>query len=168
MTRKTMVFSLLGSLFFLGLLSAPSLADAVNSRDLVRTAPGTGLDGQKVVFEGEAIQQVMFRRGNHGWVNVKDDANAVGIWAPSELLRKIELTGAYGRFGDRVRVAGVFHAACPEHGGDLDIHADQLEILSRGRENRERVSTGYFFGAVCALGLALGLTRIAKRKEYVP
>jgi hypothetical protein len=46
--------------------------------------------------------------------------------------KKISLVGGYGKKGDNVRVEGVFHRACPEHGGDLDIHAGSVTVLSTG------------------------------------
>ncbi|MHB8896748.1 MAG: hypothetical protein ACYC99_16460 [Candidatus Geothermincolia bacterium] len=35
--------------------------------------------------------------------------------------------------GSTVRVVGVFHRACEQHGGDTDIHADAVEVLRKGR-----------------------------------
>lgn len=144
----------------------PALAGTTDSRALVRTRPGTGLDGRVIVFEGEAIQDVMVRT-THGWVNVRDAANAIGIWASAKDLKKIKLTGGYGRQGDRVRVTGVFHAACPVHGGDLDIHADRLEIVERGWIQRERVSTAYLFRGTPRTGPCLCHCRACKKKPQV-
>jgi hypothetical protein len=49
------------------------------------------------------------------------------------LATKIETCGDYTHQGDVVRVEGVFHAACGQHGGDMDIHAGTLFIQRDGR-----------------------------------
>ena len=162
MRRLSLVYCLVLAALF---VSKPVQATPLtNSRVLVRTRPGTGLDGKAIDFQGEAIQQIM-RRGNHGWVNVKDDANAVGIWASASDLDLIKITGTYTSVGDTVRVTGVFHAACPEHGGDLDIHAERITLVDPGGTKPVRVQPAYALGAILALAAALGLARIAYRKK---
>jgi len=50
------------------------------------------------------------------------------------------VTHAGGRLarGDTVEVTGVLHRACPQHGGDLDLHATRLEVLTTGGRPRPR------------------------------
>ncbi len=88
-------------------------------------------DGQTVTVEGEAIGDIMLR-GDAGWVNLNDGTNAVGVWAPAALLRRIRNVGRYRVKGDTVRVTGMFYRADPRHGGDLDIQAARLEVLATG------------------------------------
>lgn len=110
-------------------LPAMALAGTVSSTDLIEKAKE--LDGQEIVFTGEIIGDIM-ERGEHTWINVSDGSNAIGIWAPNQLMPGITLAGKYKVHGDEVRITGVFHRACPEHGGDLDIHAAQIELLETG------------------------------------
>lgn len=88
-------------------------------------------DRKTVTYQGEAIREAMLR-GKNGWINLNDGNNAIGVWTSRENISKIMQYGTYRHTGDRVRVTGVFHRSCPEHGGDLDIHAQFLEVLEPG------------------------------------
>jgi len=89
-------------------------------------------DGKPVTFTGEAIGDIMLR-GEFAWVNINDGDNALGIWMSAALAKEINFTGSYKTRGDKVEVTGIFHRACSEHGGDLDIHAQSLRKLGDGR-----------------------------------
>lgn len=121
-------------------------ADEVTIKELISDMPA--YDGKMVTITGEAVGDVMMRDGN-GWVTVNDDVYAtrsieeggrfsgssnigIAVWATREELGQIEVLGGYKNKGDRVRVTGVFHRTCPEHGGDTDIHASSLEVLKPG------------------------------------
>jgi hypothetical protein len=88
-------------------------------------------DGKVVVFVGEAIGAPM-RRGDSAWVNVLDPDAAMGVFMPASMLRGIANYGSNRTKGDRLKVAGVFHRACPDHGGDMDIHAASVEVVAAG------------------------------------
>jgi hypothetical protein len=105
------------------------------------------------------------RRGEYGWVNVYDGSNALGIWVPAETLRSIRYTGSYGFQGDQVRVTGVFHAACPQHGGDVDLHADEFTVVARGEPTPHPVSALEVMGALAALALTALLVVLSHRVE---
>ncbi len=113
------------------IVSLPALASAttVSSTDLIEKAKE--LDGQEIVFTGEVIGDIM-DRGDHTWINVSDGSNAIGVWAENKLMSGITVAGMYEVHGDEVKISGVFHRACPEHGGDLDIHATQIELMEKG------------------------------------
>ena len=126
-------------------------------------------DGRAISFAGEAVGEAMIR-GDHAWLHVNDDAYQVrsleaghplagynsgqAIWAPVQLARRVRLFGDYRNEGDAVRVFGEFHAACREHGGDMDIHATGLEIEREGHALTQRPNIG-------RLGLGLGLLALA-------
>ncbi len=95
-------------------------------------------DGKEVVVEGEVIGDVMVR-GPYAWVNVLDAGVAIGAWVPVAQTRDIVATGSYRAQGDRVRIAGVFHRVCPEHGGDMDIHAQACTKVAAGAARRRAV-----------------------------
>lgn len=126
-------------------------------------------DGRIISFAGEAVGEAMMR-GDHAWLHVNDDAyqgsnlgaggplggynSGQAIWVPLELARRVRLFGDYRSEGDAVRVFGEFHAACRDHGGDMDIHATGLEIVRAGRSVTQRLNIG-------RLGLGLGLLALA-------
>lgn len=102
---------------------------AISSNDLVDNA--SRFDGQVIEYRGEVIGDVM-NRGDHAWVNVNDGGKAIGIWTTKKLAGQINTRGDYNNIGDTVRVIGIFHRACSQHGGDLDIHANTFDVVSYG------------------------------------
>lgn len=92
-----------------------------------------------MAYEGEVIGEIM-ARGEYAWVNVNDGQNAVGVWMPNQLTKGILYAGSYKSRGDRIEIAGVFHRACLEHGGDLDIHAQAIRQTQAGRPSPERLN----------------------------
>ena len=126
-------------------------------------------DNRSISFAGEAVGEAMIR-GDHTWLHINDDAYQVrnledgrpragynsgqAIWAPAELARRVRLFGDYRNAGDVARVSGEFHAACREHGGDMDIHATDLEIVREGHSVAQRLNSR-------RLGIGLGLLLLA-------
>jgi len=96
-------------------------------------------DAKLVTYAGEVIGDIMVR-GEFAWVNISDGDNALGVWINASLLKEINFTGNYKNRGDKVEVTGIFHRACPEHGGDLDIHAQSLRKLGIGRIVNQRLN----------------------------
>ncbi|MFA5118758.1 MAG: DNA-binding protein [Candidatus Omnitrophota bacterium] len=141
-------------------LSLPSTAYAapLSSDELISNAKG--YDGEPVSFAGEVIGDIMFR-GAHAWVNINDGESAIGVWMPGELAKKVRFTGSYKFIGDWVEITGVFHRACPEHGGDLDIHAQSIDKISTGRQKTEKFNNEKKNLALFLLGI-LGLVWILK------
>jgi hypothetical protein len=88
-------------------------------------------DNIPVLYQGEVIGDIM-ARGEKVWFNVSDGENALGIFAQRELAAEIKITGKYRQIGDTVIVLGEFNRACSEHGGELDIHARQIEKIAAG------------------------------------
>jgi hypothetical protein len=129
----------------------------VGSLSLVENA--RAWDGLVISFTGEAIGEMM-RRGNMAWIHLNDDAymwknieegaelggynSGQAVWVSAAEAKKIAFFGDYKHEGDVVAVTGAVHAACPEHGGDMDIHATALQIVRTGHPvdhvmNRRRV-----------------------------
>lgn len=101
----------------------------VSSTELIENAKL--YDGKDVVFQGEVIGDVM-KRGDFSWVNINDGQNAIGVFFENSISCGITFTGDYDHRGDIVKVRGVFHRACLEHGGDMDIHAAGIVKLKDG------------------------------------
>lgn len=127
--KKTAFILLLFSLYIYT-NSTPLFAQVVSSNILIERAKE--YDGQEVEFEGEVVGEVM-KRGDFNWINVYDNFNAVGIWAKVIETNQIKFSGDYAHKGDTVLIKGIFHRACSEHGGDLDIHATRISKIREGR-----------------------------------
>lgn len=143
------------------LLSSSVLADPIASSDLIDKAKL--FDNKQVTYQGEVIGDVMIR-GEFAWMNVSDGANAIGVWMPASEAEKIKYKGGYKYTGDTVKVTGTFHRACPEHGGDMDIHADTVEIVKPGFERNMTVNRYKVHLAVILLALMVVLAWITPKK----
>ena len=138
----------------------PELATSV---DLIERA--SELDGRTVTYEGEAIGEAL-ERGSFAWVNIGDKKNAIGVWLTRDQAKRIGRFGGYNDTGDFVSVIGTFNRACPQHGGDLDIHAESLKVLSQGAVIQHPVSGSKLLAASVLVVLALlaGWLNIRRRR----
>jgi hypothetical protein len=129
-------------------------AQAVSSQELISRAKE--YDGRVVAYEGEVIGEVM-PRGAFAWVNINDGKNAIGCWMQLDLARAIQHAGSYKAKGDWIEASGIFNRACPEHGGDLDIHVRALRTVYSGRQFSEHAHPGkqnlalILLGAICLI-----------------
>jgi len=112
-------------------------AQTLSSAELINNAKD--YDGKTIVYSGEAIGDVMLR-GEFAWVNINDGENALGVWMSAALAKEIKFAGNYKSHGDRLEITGVFHRACLEHSGDLDIHAQGLRKIGDGRIAKENLN----------------------------
>ena len=148
------------------LLATPAVAladgNAVDSNDLIDHAKD--YDNQIVVYEGEVIGDIL-NRGDHAWLAIFDGNNTISVYVTAGQAKQISTVGGYGKQGDTVRIEGVFHRACAEHGGDLDIHANSMVVLSPGSDVAMPVSRLIAILA-CALPLpAAGLLLLVWKKR---
>lgn len=156
------ILAVLGLLFLLGAAVAYAEVTVTKINDLVEQAKA--LDGQTVTIQGEVIGDVMIR-GDSGWINITDGTNDIGVLAPAGALRTIQYAGRYHQRGDQVRISGQFRRADPEHGGDLTLRAQSLEVLEAGGPVAHPVRDGRPLAAAGALALAgvLGYLRWRRR-----
>lgn len=128
MQKKALLFIIA---IFLLLLPAAALAESqsVDSNHLIDHAKD--YDTKTVIYEGEVLGDILYR-GNYAWIAVFDGSNTIGCYVSKAQAEQIGFVGGYGKRGDTVRVEGVFHRACAEHGGDLDIHANTVTVISAG------------------------------------
>jgi hypothetical protein len=153
----------------------------VNSGSLVDNA--NAWNGHGITFSGEAIGEAMVR-GKMAWIHLNDDAymwknieegaklggynSGHAVWISADLAKKIEFFGDFKHEGDVVKIVGTFHAACPQHGGDMDIHALTIEIVRVGHPvhhvtNTPRAITA---GGLLVLAFILYQLRIVIRRRY--
>ncbi len=132
MSKKLLFF-----LIFAVSMSWAGWAGATASDELIGNAKL--FDGQEVAYEGELIGSVL-GRGEFVWLNLNDGKNAIGVWMPRALAVDVRHAGAHSMRGDWLVVSGIFHRACPEHGGGLDIHARIVAVTGEGGKIPEVIS----------------------------
>jgi hypothetical protein len=113
---------------FLLLLMIPPV-NAESGKELVENS--VHFDNKVVTLRGEVVGVLM--RGDYAWVNVLDNEVAIGVWCRANDAKQVSVIGDYTHIGDNVEVIGTFHFACSEHGGDLDIHAENFTVLRSGK-----------------------------------
>jgi len=149
------------------LLLTPALARAESGRALLENA--VSFDNTQVTFSGEVIGILM--SGDSAWVNIIDNGYPIGVWCRAVDAKKISIIGDYKHRGDSVQVTGIFHMACAEHDGDLDIHADNLTVLAAGQELDRSVNLLLATISVALMVVASLITfhlwRLRKEKEKI-
>ena len=153
----------------------------VNSASLVENA--NAWNGRVITFKGEVIGEAMVR-GKVVWIHLNDDAymwknieeeakldgynSGHAVWVPANLAMKIRFFGDFKHEGDVVRIVGTFNAACPQHGGDMDIHASTLEIVRPGHPVHHvfNTSRAIFAGFLLAVAVALHQARTIVRRRH--
>jgi hypothetical protein len=128
MQKKALLF-IIALLILLVPTIAFADAESIGSNDLIDRAKD--YDGQTVVYEGEVIGDILYR-GDYAWLAVFDGNNTIGCYVTTEQAKQISVVGGYGKSGDTVQIEGIFHRACAEHGGDLDIHCVSIRVLTIG------------------------------------
>ncbi len=138
-------------------------ATPVSVEDLVRGPQEW--DGRTVTVTGEVVGRL--ERGGHVWLNLLDNGWPLGIWCTKEQAEGIRVVGDYFHIGDRVEATGVFRARCPEHGGEPDLHAENLRVVLEGRRVPRPVNLLLLALSLLLLGAALSaaLTLRFRRKE---
>ncbi len=134
-------------------------AQVSTSLDLLNDAKQ--YNGKTVDYKGEVIGDVMIR-GDYAWLHVNDGVIAIGVWAPKAMIKDIRYAGDYHKKGDIVEVSGTFHRSCPEHGGDLDIHASEITKVTSGSPVVQPISRKKVCLGACSLILVLLLYALKK------
>jgi hypothetical protein len=137
-------------------------AQRTSSTELINNA--RQYDGKSVVYIGEVIGDVMMR-GDFAWVNVNDGENAIGVWLSRELAGKIKFTGSYSLVGDQLEITGVFQRNCTQHGGDMDIHAQDMRIISSGKALSEQLDVAKRNFVYILLGILLLVIIFVRRRK---
>lgn len=142
--------------------SALAADNTIGSNDLIDNA--SEYDGYEVVYTGEIIGDIM-NRGEYTWLNVSDGNNAIGVWVKSSDIGDIKIAGRYDAHGDTVGITGIFHRVCADHGGDFDIHAEQIELVEKGYTVSHTVEPiKVFIGIVLFLSALICLGFVIKKR----
>jgi hypothetical protein len=153
--RQIFIIALVLMLASLPAVTFAAEAAATSAAELATA--NSGLDGADVVLEGEVISEQLAGGDGHVWVNVLSDGVGIGVWAPLALAQEIQVLGDWAHTGDMIRVTGRFSEACDTHGGDLDVHATDIELLQRGSDRQHPVAywkLAFAFSGVLVAALA--------------
>jgi len=139
MEKKTrLIYCILTVAVSLTLAGFPIYAQepAVSVNELIEHS--ADYDGKSISITGEAIGECLERDG-FDWVNISDGSNAIGIWMSKKDAAMVTCYGDYKYTGDTLIVTGTFYEACPEHGGEPDIHCQTLIISQVGELKNEKI-----------------------------
>lgn len=121
----------------------------------VLTSANRALNNSDVSFSGEVVGDIMNAGEGYKWLNLRGSSNAVlSVYATDDQVSLIQYMGDYHDTGTTLRIAGTYHIACPEHEGELDVHATSAEVVDSGGPVTRMVSPAKF-------GLATGLCALA-------
>jgi len=97
------------------------------------------LNNKKVIVVGECIGDIIKYKDDI-WVNVKtQDGYFIGVVLNKKEAEKIKYLGKYRVRGDIIKIEGIFHANCPVHFGEMDIHSNEIKVLQRGEICEEKI-----------------------------
>jgi hypothetical protein len=119
------------------------------------------LDNKEVTIQGEVIGEAL-ERGEYVWLNINDTTNAIGVWIKKSEINNIRFFGDYKTSGDIVKITGIFYRACPEHGGDVDIHSKNIVIVETGHNETDVVSINKITTAIITIVISLGMVYVYK------
>lgn len=126
-----------------------------------------GMDNKIVSITGEVVGEATIADDSHQWVTVSQDGSAISVYMTEHDANKIQHFGRYGEIGDIIAVVGTFHVDCVEHVGDIDIHANSVEITTGGSAAVHEIDTLKLYVAIgiAGLGLVLGVVywRLSER-----
>lgn len=152
----------MASLFLLLLIFFATPLFAATVSDLIERIPE--YNGKTVVFRGEAIGDKMPRKGGV-WVNVSDGPNSsIGVWCSPKDAQMIHTLGDYNHKGDVVEIVCVFHRACPEHVGEIDLHATTYRVVKQGSPVEHPITSSRLLLAIALALLAIFLKMICQHK----
>lgn len=115
------------------------------------------LNDNQVSFEGEAVGDLVNAGDGHRWANVMGTSNAViSVFLTDEQASLIHDVGDYHSTGTTLKITGTYHIACPEHQGELDVHASKAEVVNAGAHTPHPVVPGRLEAAlvVCFMAAA--------------
>ena len=105
----------------------------VETRVGVLTSVNRALDGAEVSFTAEAIGDILRADSQHKWVNVLGaDGEEIGVYMNNADAEKIKNLGSYNQEGSTLYIEGTYSVVCSSHQGELDIHANLVEVKQDG------------------------------------
>ena len=155
--------------FFILLISITCRASDTLTKlnDLIENS--TAMDGKEVTVKGEVIGEEL-ERGEYAWLNINDGSNSIGVWIKRDSIKNVKYYGDYKNSGDVVQITGIYHRACREHGGDMDLHSINFKIISSGYSYNRQISLEKMGSALLLSFLSIVLITfyiIVKKKHTI-
>lgn len=141
----------------------------IATRVAVLTSANRALDGSEVSFTGETVGDVVNAEAGYKWVNIMGTADTViSVRMTDEQAGLIQNSGSYQATGTVFKIAGTYHIACAEHQGELDVHADEVEVTDAGGPTTHLIASGRIMLAciVCLIAAAILVTFFFARRRW--
>ena len=139
----------------------------IETRVGVLVSTNRALNDSEVSFTGEAVGGVVNAGEGYKWANISGTSNAViSVYLSDDFAKLIQNVGDYHTTGTTLKITGTYHIACPEHEGELDVHASAAEVTDNGGPVTHMVVPGRLEAALalCAVAaLFLMLYLLARR-----
>lgn len=133
----------------------------IDTRVAVLISVNRALDGSDVRFTGEVVGDVVNSDPGYKWVNIMGTANnVIGVRMTDEQASLIQNRGSYQATGTVLQITGTYHIACPEHQGELDVHASSVVVKDNGGPTVHLISVQRLLVAVTLCVLAALLITI--------
>ena len=151
-----------------------TLEGGVDPQDALKTTTAelllaqTSLDGRLVVFSGEVIGDAIDADRGHKWILVSDDGSALSVRMTDNHAGLIENYGKYGMKGTELRITGTYHVADPAQAGELNVTAENVEIIAHGGPVEMPVDTWKLYAGVAffvAAGVLVLLYRYLQKRS---
>ena len=128
----------------------------IDTRAAVLVSVNRALDGSEVRFTGEVVGDIVNAENGYKWINVMGSANnVIGVRVTDEQAQLVQHIGNYHNSGTVLRVTGEYHVACPEHQGELDVHASSIDLVDAGGPVEHLLNSGRVLVAIMLVTLAL-------------
>lgn len=117
------------------------------------------LDGVMVTFEGEVVGDCIDGDDpEHVWISLSEGESAITVYMARDDLEHISHYGSYAYDGTRLKVVGMFHPACSQHDGSIDVHVSGiLDVLDTGGPRAHAVSPFSMATGLALIAVAAGL-----------
>lgn len=139
----------------------------IETRVGVLVSANRALNNSEVSFVGEAVGDLVNAGEGYKWANISGTSNAViSVYMPDDLAKLIQNIGDYHETGTSLKITGTYHIACPEHEGELDVHANAAEVTDNGGPVTHMIVPGRLQAAfaLCVIaGLLLMLYLLGRR-----
>ena len=139
----------------------------IETRVGVLVSANRALNNSEVSFVGEAVGDLVNAGEGYKWANISGTSNAViSVYMPDDLAKLIQNIGDYHETGTSLKITGTYHIACPEHEGELDVHANAAEFTDNGGPVTHMIVPGRLQAAfaLCVIaGLLLMLYLLGRR-----
>lgn len=135
----------------------------------VLVSTNRALNNSEVSFTGETVGSVVFADDTHEWANMLGASNSViSVYLTDEQAALIQYAGDYHNTGTMLKIVGIYHIACPEHQGELDVHATSAEVVDSGGPVTHLVEPGKLvFAFIACVAAALLLAAYLWARRYL-